>query len=72
MEKFDVIIIGAGSVGTPTAMALGELSELKIAVIEQHEVVGKGQNNRALGGVRATHTNFSKIITCLESIEIFS
>jgi sarcosine oxidase subunit beta len=72
MSKYDVIIIGAGSVGTPTAMALGELSQLKIAVIEQHDVVGKGQNNRALGGVRATHTNFSKIITCLESIEIFS
>lgn len=72
MKKFDVIIIGAGSVGTPTAMALGETGEVKVAVIEKNAEVGLGQNNRALGGVRATHTNFSKIITCLKSIEIFS
>jgi sarcosine oxidase subunit beta len=72
MEQFDVIIIGAGSVGTPTAMALGETGGFKVAVIEKHAEVGQGQNNRALGGVRATHTNFSKIFTCLESIEIFS
>jgi sarcosine oxidase subunit beta len=70
--EFDVIIIGAGSVGTPTAMALGEIGGFKVAVIEKNAEVGQGQNNRALGGVRATHTNFSKIITCLESIEIFS
>jgi sarcosine oxidase subunit beta len=72
MKKFDVIIIGAGSVGTPTAMALGEIGEFKIAVIEKNAEVGQGQNNRALGGVRATHSNFSKIITCLKSIEVFS
>ncbi|MHA2061223.1 MAG: NAD(P)/FAD-dependent oxidoreductase [Candidatus Sifarchaeia archaeon] len=70
--EFDVIIIGAGSVGTPTAMALGEIGGFKVAVIEKNAEVGQGQNNRALGGVRATHTNFSKIITCLKSIEIFS
>ena len=72
MKKLDVIIIGAGSVGTPTAMALGEIGEFKIAVIEKNAEVGQGQNNRALGGVRATHSNFSKIITCLKSIEVFS
>ncbi len=72
MVKYDVIIIGAGSVGTPTAMALGETGEFNVAVIEKNAEVGQGQNNRALGGVRATHSNFSKIITCLKSIEIFS
>jgi sarcosine oxidase subunit beta len=72
MEQYDIIIIGAGSVGTPTAMALGEIGGFKVAVIEKNAEVGQGQNNRALGGVRATHTNFSKIITCLESVEIFS
>ncbi|MFX1521045.1 MAG: NAD(P)/FAD-dependent oxidoreductase [Promethearchaeota archaeon] len=72
MKKFDVIIIGAGSVGTPTAMALGETGEFKVAVIEKNAEVGQGQNNRALGGIRATHSSFSKIITCLKSIEVFS
>jgi sarcosine oxidase subunit beta len=72
MKKVDVIIIGAGSVGTPTAMALGEIGEFKIAVIEKNAEVGQGQNNRALGGIRATHSNFSKIITCLNSTEVFS
>ena len=72
MEQFDVIIIGAGSIGVPTAMALGETGGFKVAVIEKNAEVGQGQNNRALGGIRATHTKFSKIITSLKSIEIFS
>ena len=48
MKQFDVIIIGAGSIGVPIAMALGEIGGFKVAVIEKNAEVGQGQNNRSL------------------------
>ena len=71
MQKSDVIIVGAGSVGTPTAMALGELG-LKVRVIDMHPSPGQGENKHAIGGVRATHSDPAKILTCLRSLEIFA
>jgi len=70
-NKFDVIIIGAGSVGTPTAYSLSKAG-LKVCVIEKESAPGKGQNRAAIGGIRATHSDFSKIKLCQESIDIFS
>ena len=71
MQKSDVIIVGTGSVGTPTAMALGELG-LKVRVIDMHPSPGQGENKHAIGGVRATHSDPAKILTCLRSLEIFA
>ena len=71
MQKSDVIIVGAGSVGTPTAMALGELG-IKTRVIDMHPSPGQGENKHAIGGVRATHSDPAKILTCLRSLEIFA
>jgi sarcosine oxidase subunit beta len=71
-RSYEVIIIGAGSIGVAIAMALGEAGVREVAVIEQHAAPGQGQNNRAIGGIRAAHTNLGKVITCLESIRVFS
>jgi sarcosine oxidase subunit beta len=72
MATYDVIVIGAGSIGVATAMALGKAGNAKTAVIERNSGAGQGQNNRAIGGIRAAHSKAAKILTCLRSIEIFS
>ena len=69
--NYDVIIVGAGSVGVPTAMALGELG-IKAWVIDRHPSPGQGENKHAIGGIRATHSTAGKILTCRRSIELFS
>ena len=70
-KKYDAIIIGAGSVGTPTAYFLGKAG-VKTLVIDELASSGQGQNKAAIGGVRATHSDPAKIQICLQSIEIFS
>ncbi len=71
MNNFDVIIIGAGSVGVPTAMSLAE-NKVKTLVIDYNSSPGQGNNKKAIGGVRATHSDFGKIAISQRSIEIFS
>lgn len=70
-NHFDVIIIGAGSLGTPTAYYLAEAG-YKVLVLESVPSVGQGSNKRAIGGIRATHSDPAKIRLCQRSIEIFS
>ncbi len=70
-QIFDVIIIGAGSIGTPTAFYLAK-SGLKTLVIDKFPSVGQGSSKRAIGGIRATHSDPAKIRICLKSLEIFS
>lgn len=69
MKNYDVIIIGAGSVGLPTAMYLAK-NRIKVLVIDMEKGPGQQNNKKAIGGVRATHSDFGKIHTCLRSIEI--
>jgi sarcosine oxidase subunit beta len=69
--EYDIIIIGAGSVGVPTALALSQ-GELKTLVIDSFPSVSQGDNKHAIGGIRATHTHKAKIKICQRSIEIFS
>jgi sarcosine oxidase, subunit beta len=68
---FDAIIVGAGSVGAPLAWQLAEAG-LRTLVVDKMASVGQGSNKRAIGGIRATHSDPSKIQICLKSIEIFS
>lgn len=70
-QFFDVIVIGAGSVGTPSAYYLAQ-SGLKVLVLESVASVGQGSNKRAIGGIRATHSDPAKIALCSRSLEIFS
>jgi sarcosine oxidase subunit beta len=70
-SHYDVIIIGAGSVGTPAAMSLAEAG-LRTLVLDSRASAGQGSNKAAIGGIRATHSDPAKIRLCLRSIEIFS
>lgn len=70
-KAFDVVVIGAGSVGTPAAMSLAE-SGLRVLVVDRGASVGQGSNKRAIGGLRATHSDPAKIRLCLRSLEVFS
>lgn len=67
----DVVIIGAGSVGAPAAMALAEAGR-KVLVVDARPSVGQGSNKAAIGGVRATHSDPAKIRLNLRSLEILS
>lgn len=70
-KSYDVIIIGAGSIGVPTAYYLSKAG-IKVLVIDTAASVGQGSNKKAIGGVRATHSDPVKIRLCLRSIEVFS
>jgi sarcosine oxidase subunit beta len=70
MKTYDVIIVGAGSVGLPTACFLAR-NGVKVLVVDELASAGQGQNKAAIGGVRATHSDPAKIQTCRASLEIF-
>lgn len=71
MNSYDVIIIGAGSVGLPAAMAMVQAG-VNVLVIDRFPSPGQGSNKAAIGGVRATHSDPAKIRLCLRSLEILS
>jgi len=68
---YDVIVIGAGSVGNPAACRLAGAG-LKVLVLEGRAAAGQGDNKAAIGGARATHSDPGKISLCKESLRIFS
>lgn len=70
-KAFDVIVIGAGSIGVPTAFYLG-MQGLRVLVLDSQASVGQGSNKKAIGGIRATHSDQAKIQLCKRSLEIFS
>ena len=71
MPSYDVIIVGAGSIGVPTAWALSQ-KKLKTLVVDKRPSPGQGENKHAIGGIRATHSDAAKIVVCLRSLEIFA
>lgn len=70
-NNFDVIIIGAGSIGTPTAYFMAKAG-LKVLVLEKLPSVGQASNKHAIGGIRATHSDPAKIYLGNRSLEVFS
>jgi sarcosine oxidase subunit beta len=70
IPHYDVIVIGSGSIGAPAALCLAQAG-VKTLVLDGAPSVGQGSNKRAIGGVRATHSDPAKIRLCLRSIEIF-
>jgi sarcosine oxidase subunit beta len=70
-RAYDVIVIGAGSVGVPAALVLAR-SGLSVLVLDEMASPGQLSNKKAIGGIRATHSDFGKIKVCQRSIEIFS
>ncbi|MFW9922366.1 MAG: NAD(P)/FAD-dependent oxidoreductase [Candidatus Thorarchaeota archaeon] len=69
MTKYDVIIIGAGSIGVPAAGEIAK-SGLKVLCIDKNASPGQGDNKHAIGGIRATHSQKAKILVGLRSLEI--
>jgi sarcosine oxidase, subunit beta len=70
-ETYDVIIIGAGSVGVPTAFNLARAG-VRTLVLDERPSPGQGSNKAAIGGVRATHSDPAKIRLNLRSLDILS
>jgi sarcosine oxidase subunit beta len=70
-REYDVIVVGSGSVGNPTAYHLAKAG-LRVLVLDRRMAAGQGDNKAAIGGVRATHSDPGKIGICLESLKIFS
>lgn len=70
-STYDVIVVGAGSVGNPTACFLAQKG-LKVLAIEKAAACGQGDNKAAIGGVRATFSDPGKISICIESLKIFT
>jgi sarcosine oxidase subunit beta len=68
---YDVVIVGAGSVGVPAAFFMARAG-LRVRVVDRYASVGQGANKAAIGGVRATHSDIAKIRIGLESIRILS
>jgi sarcosine oxidase subunit beta len=68
---YDVIVVGAGSIGTPAALALAEAGA-RVLVLDARHSVGQGSNKAAIGGVRASHSDPTKIRLCRRSLEVFS
>jgi len=71
LVEYDVIIIGAGSVGVPMALATVK-DGLKTLVIDSLPSVAQADNKHAIGGIRSTHSHIGKSLLCQRSIEIFS
>ena len=71
MSNYDVIIIGAGSVGVPAAMAMAQAG-VKVLVLDRFASQGQGSNKAAIGGIRATHSDPAKIRLCLRTLEVVS
>jgi len=71
LPHYDVIVIGAGSIGAPAAFYLAQAG-FKTLVLDSAPSVGQTSNKRAIGGIRATHSDPAKIRLSLRSIEIFS
>ncbi len=68
-RAYDAIVLGAGSVGVPTAWAMAR-SGLSVLVLDPFASPGQGSNKTAIGGIRATHSDPAKIRLCLRSLEI--
>lgn len=71
MDSYDIVIVGAGSVGLPAACYAARKG-LKVLCLDQNPSWGRGQNRAAIGGLRATHSDAAKMRICRESIGIVS
>ncbi len=68
--NYDVIVVGAGSVGTPLVMSLAG-KKVSVLCIDSGGSAGQGNNKCAIGGIRATHGEPAKVRLCLRSLEVF-
>lgn len=69
--NFDIIVIGAGSIGLPASYFLA-MAGLDVLVIDHYPSAGQYSNKHAIGGIRATHSDPAKINLGKRSLEVFS
>jgi sarcosine oxidase subunit beta len=67
----DVVVIGAGAVGLPSAYFLAQ-EGMEVTLVDKAPAPGQGSFKAAIGGIRATHSEPAKIALCQESLRIFS
>ena len=70
-KSYDLIVIGAGSVGVPVAMEFSKKRQ-SVLVVDSLSSPGQGEDKKAIGGIRASHSEKEKILVCQRSIELFS
>lgn len=71
IKTYDLIVIGAGSVGVPAALEFTRKGQ-SVLVLDSLPSPGQGQNKTALGGIRCSHSNKGKFLVGRRGIEIFS
>jgi sarcosine oxidase subunit beta len=69
-KSYDLVIVGAGSIGLPTALN-AQRAGLSTLVLDRLASPGQGENKAAIGGIRATHSDPAKILICLRSLKVF-
>jgi len=67
----EVIIIGAGIMGTSIAYHLAKLGCHDVVVLEKEDAIGTGSTAKAAGGVRHQFTNEINVGFSIESIKVF-
>jgi len=70
-KSYDLIVIGSGSIGVPVAFEFAKNGQ-SVLVIDSLASPGQGQDKKAIGGIRATHSDKGKILVSQRSIDIFS
>ena len=70
-KTYDLIVIGSGSIGVPVAFDFSKSGQ-SVLVIDSLASPGQGQDKKAIGGIRATHSDKGKIVVSQRSIDIFS
>jgi glycine/D-amino acid oxidase-like deaminating enzyme len=72
METADVVIIGAGIVGSSVAWHLTEAGCRNVLVVERESHTGKGSTGKSMGGVRAQFATEVNIRMSLYSIPFYA
>jgi len=67
----DIVVVGAGAVGLPSAYFLAQ-EGMRVTVVDMEPAPAQGSFKAAIGGVRATHSEPAKIALCQDSLRIFS
>jgi sarcosine oxidase subunit beta len=67
----EVVVIGAGAVGLPSAYFLAQ-EGMQVTLVDSEPAPAQGSFKAAIGGVRATHSEPAKIALCKDSLQVFS
>src|SRR6185295_13173990 len=70
-QRFGVVIIGAGIVGTSIAYHLARSGRADVAVLEKETAAGMGSTAKAAGGIRAQFSSGINIELSRMSLERF-